>query len=134
MVLGAVLGDLHEGLFQRCVGGGELVHGQVSPPGGRADLGGGGAGDTQQVRSVVDHRDAGGGEQLAQAHGFGGADHDGRGGGAVHEVLDGGLGDELAAAEHDELGGGLGHLAHQVGGHQDGAAFGGQGLEQFPDP
>ena len=37
------------------MGGGELVDGQVSPPGGRADLLGGGAGHPQQIRSVLKH-------------------------------------------------------------------------------
>ena len=37
-------------------------------------------------------------------------------------------------AEHDQPGRGLRHLAHQVRGDEYGAAFGGQRLEQQPDP
>jgi hypothetical protein len=58
--------------------------------------------DTQQVRSVINHGDTWGGQQLAEARGFRGADEDAARGGVVGEILDAGLADELAAAEHHQ--------------------------------
>ena len=44
------------------------------------------------------------------------------------------VGDQPAAADHDQVVGGHGHLVHQVAGDQDGAALAGQVLHQVPDP
>jgi hypothetical protein len=116
------------------VGRGELVHGQVRPPGRRTDLLGGAAGDAQQVRSVISHGDSRGGQQLAQARGFRGADKNAARGGVAGEVLDARLADELAASQHHQPGRRLRHLAHQVRRDENRPSFGGERLEQLPDP
>ena len=54
--------------------------------------------------------------------------------GARDEVVDARVGDQLAAADHDQVVGGERHLAHQVGGDEDRAALGGEPLEQVPHP
>jgi hypothetical protein len=56
------------------------------------------------------------------------------GGAASDDVLDGAFGDQAAAADDDEPVGGQGHLAHEVAGDQDRAAFGGEGAQQLADP
>ncbi len=52
----------------------------------------------------------------------------------VEEVLDGRLGDQAAAPDDEQPVGGDRHLAHQVAGEEDGAALGGQRLQQVADP
>src|SRR5690606_19264049 len=47
---------------------------------------------------------------------------------------DAGVGDEAAAADDDDVVGCGFHLAHEVAGEEDGAAFGGEALEEAADP
>ena len=54
--------------------------------------------------------------------------------GARDEVVDARVGDQPAAADHDQVVGGERHLAHQVRGDEDRAALGGERLEQVADP
>jgi hypothetical protein len=55
-------------------------------------------------------------------------------GDGVDDLLDRAGGDDATAADHQELVGGLGHLAHQVRGEEDGSSFGGQGPHELADP
>src|SRR5215218_7130549 len=52
----------------------------------------------------------------------------------VDDLLDRAGGDDATAADHQEMVGGLGHLAHQVRGKEDGSSFGGQGTHELADP
>jgi len=52
----------------------------------------------------------------------------------LEERLDGGVGEEPAAADHDEVLGGQRHLAHEVRADQHRAALGREVLEQVADP
>ena len=53
---------------------------------------------------------------------------------ACDDGLDGVVGEEAALADHDEMLGGQGHLAHQMRRHQHGASLGGEGAQQGTDP
>jgi hypothetical protein len=50
------------------------------------------------------------------------------------EVLDAHVGEQLAAPDHDQMVGGQRHLAHQVRGHEDRTALGGERLHQVAHP
>ncbi len=50
------------------------------------------------------------------------------------ELGDAHVGHQLAAADHDQMVGGEGHLAHQVAGDEDRTALGRQHPHQIPDP
>ena len=125
-VLHAVPGDLHEGLLQRSVAGGEFVHGQVRPPGHRPDLFGG------QCRRHAS------GHARSAAHGHPGAasSRPSRTGPGVRTgraaVAWATKSATLASAISlprpitTSWVGGLRHLAHQVRGHENRTAFGGQ--------
>ena len=52
----------------------------------------------------------------------------------VDDLLDRAGGDDATAADHQEMVGGLRHLAHQVRGEEDGSSFGGQGTHELADP
>ena len=54
--------------------------------------------------------------------------------GAADELVDARVGDQPAAADHDQVVGGQRHLAHQVRRDEDRAALGGERLEQVADP
>ena len=54
--------------------------------------------------------------------------------GAADELVHARVRDQPAAADHDQVVGGQGHLAHQVRRHEHGAAFGREPLQQVPDP
>jgi hypothetical protein len=73
-------------------------------------------------------------EQAAQPLELGRADEHDLLRGEGDEVVDGGVRDQLAAPDHDQVVGGERHLAHQVAGDEDGAALGGERLEQVADP
>ena len=53
---------------------------------------------------------------------------------ARDEVVDARVGDQLAAADHDQVVGGERHLAHEVGGDEDRAALGREPLEEVAHP
>ena len=55
-------------------------------------------------------------------------------GARLDQLLRGHVGEQPAAADDDQVVGGLRHLAHQVAGDQDGAAVGGQLPEEPADP
>ena len=65
---------------------------------------------------------------------FGGADDHDLLRGSRDEVVDARVGDQLAAADHDQVVGGERHLGHEVGGDEDRAALGGEPLEQVAHP
>ena len=105
------------------------------------------AGDGQQVGAVARrgrgraasvlagrHGAARRGDQLGQPGRVRRAHPDRLVGAAGDHVLGGGLDDQLAPADHDQVVGGDRHLVHQVAGYQDGPALGGQLLHQVPDP
>ena len=74
-------------------------------------------------------------EQLGQPTRIGTAHADGGvAGGAAHEVLHRGVGDQPAAADHDQPLGRQRDLAHQVRGDEHRAALGGKLLQQVADP
>lgn len=101
--------------------------------GGRAaDLRGFQAGDDEGVGGLCG--DACAGEEFAEAVRFRGDDLDRGAAGGADEFVDRGVGEEAALADDDQMVGGERHLAHEVGGDEDGAAFGGQGLEEGADP
>ena len=50
------------------------------------------------------------------------------------QLVGGHVGHEAATADDDEVVGDLGHLGHQVGGDEDGAALVGQEAQQVADP
>ena len=54
--------------------------------------------------------------------------------GLLDEVGGGGLGDELAFADDDEVGGGEAHFGEEVAGDQDGASLVGEVVHEFADP
>ena len=78
--------------------------------------------------------DVGAGEDVAEAIQLERADEHDLLRGARDEVVDRGVGDQLAAPDHDQVVGGQRHLAHQVRGDEDGATLGGESLEQVADP
>ena len=51
-----------------------------------------------------------------------------------HEPVGGGVSEQPAAPDDDQVIGGQRDLAHQMAGDQDGAALGGHRLQQLPDP
>src|SRR5664280_2758563 len=73
-------------------------------------------------------------EHIGEPAGLGRAHEHGGHGVGPDEVVDGRVGDQLAPADHDEVGGGKRHLAHQVTRDEDRPALAGQGLEQVADP
>ena len=90
-----------------------------------ADPAGGDAVHVQQLRLAVRDRDGsrGGGEHRFEPRGVGRA-HPHRGAARERDdVGDRRVGDHPPAAEHDDVVGGLGHLAHQVRREEDGAAL-----------
>ena len=51
-----------------------------------------------------------------------------------HELVHAGIGDQPALADHQQVVGGQGHLAHQVAGDQHGAALSSERPHAGPDP
>jgi hypothetical protein len=106
------------------MGGGQLSHLGAVHPGDLGDVGVGPGPD--------------GGAGLAAAGGqlgrLGAADVYRVPGTGPHELVHAGIGDQPALADHQQVVGGQGHLAHQVAGDQHGAALGGQRPHQGPDP
>ena len=129
--------QFHERAFQRGQRG-QLVQHDGRGRGEFADPGGLQAGDREQPgalgRGAPDHFAARRRDQFGQPVRVGGAHPDRLVGAARDHVLGAGLGDELAPADDDQVVGGDGHLVHQVAGHQDGSALGGEPLHQVPDP
>ena len=74
------------------------------------------------------------GQQRRQPVGLARADGHRAGGRTQDQVLHAARRDQPAPADHDQLGGGDCHFAHQVRGDQHGPALGGQRLEQVTDP
>ena len=52
----------------------------------------------------------------------------------IHELIDGGVGDNLSLPKHDDMVGDHRHFAHQVAREHDGAPFGGEVFEQVAHP
>ena len=101
---------------------------------GFADLLGGQAVHLERASLGRVERDPGAGELGPQPLELGRADDHDLLRGARHEVVDARVGDQLAAADHDQVVGGKRHLGHEVGGDEDGAALGGKSLEQVAHP
>jgi acetyl-CoA acetyltransferase len=74
------------------------------------------------------------GEGIGQQALLDGPDPDTRSGVPVDELFRASVGNNAAAADDEQVVGGLGHLAHQVAGQEHRAALGGQRLHQVPDP
>ena len=73
-------------------------------------------------------------DQLSQLGGPRGAEQYVPAGAGLDQLRRGHVGEQPAAADDDQVVGGLRHLAHQVAGDQDGAAVGGQLPEEPADP
>ena len=78
--------------------------------------------------------DTGRGEHFGHAIVVGGAHQNGGGRVFFNEVVGGAVGHEFAAANDDEMVGGLRHFTQQVRADQHSAALGGQGAQEFPHP
>ena len=92
------------------------------------------AGDGEPAVGLGGDLGAPGGEQAGQVTAARGPHHHVVARALLDEFGDGRVGDEPTAADHDEMVGGQGHLAHQVAGDEHGPALGGQRLEQAADP
>ena len=103
-------------------------------PGDGADVFGGQAVDLQHVGLRGGDGDVRAEQQVAQPGRFRGADGDGVVGRLGDELVDGGVGDQPAPADDDQTGCGLGHFAHQVGGHEHGVPVGGEVFEHGAHP
>src|SRR5581483_9520946 len=134
VVLHAVLGQLHERLLQGRLDRRELVHPDLVVEGQVADLGHAQLGDPKRVRAVGGGRAALRRDQRGEPLRLGGAHPDGQLRVGVDELLHRAVRDEPAATDHDQVLGGVLHLAHQVRGDEHGTALGGQHLHQVPDP
>ncbi|CAM5653979.1 hypothetical protein GCM10010343_35020 [Streptomyces avidinii] len=120
-VLGAVGGELHECLFQRCSTGDEFTQPEPVLEGELADSVRGRPGHRERVGAFGPHLRALGGQQRCQQTGVRGADGDvRRGSGAARgERGDALLRDQLAPADHREAVSGVLHLAHQMTGVEE---------------
>jgi hypothetical protein len=92
------------------------------------------AGHDQRAVGAVDRAAARVGHRLDQLVRLRRGDPDGLAGAAGDELFHGAVGEQLAAADHDELIRGVLHLRHQVAGHEHGAALGRQRLHEVADP
>ena len=95
--------------------GGGLADGGGVGGGGLQDAGGHGRGGQLVV-----------GQQFGELSRLGGGHADLVGGGRGDDAVDRALSEDSAPPDHQEMVGGLGHLAHEVGGDEDGAALVGQ--------
>ena len=135
VVFDGVGGHLHEGLLEGGLLGGQLVDGEAVVAGQRRRCWLGVRPVTRRAPSAAGTTvTSGPASSSASAAGFGRADPHRAGRGAPQELLDADIGDEPAPTDHDDVLGGDRHLVHQVAGHEDGAALGGQALEQVADP
>ena len=96
--------------------------------GGLSDLLRGQAGDLKRAPLAALHRHVGAEHQVSQLRSLGRTHMHELLGGAAHELLDARVGDQTAPADDDEMLGGEGHLAHEVGGDKDGPPL------AWPDP
>ena len=100
-----------------------------------ADLGRDQAAHGQRVAATAgDDRASRLGHRLGQQLRLGRGDPDGLARTAGDELLHGAVGEQLAAADHDQVIRGVLHLRHQVAGHEHRAALGRQRLHQVADP
>ena len=99
-----------------------------------ADAGGGGLRRRQGGGVLELDGDAGALEGPGQGGGAGAGDAHDVGGDGGDDLVDGAGGEDAAAADDNEVVGGLGHLAHEVGGDEDGAALAGQAPAGLADP
>jgi hypothetical protein len=122
------------GVFQRGLPGYQGVHRDAISGGEVADGGGVQAGHDQ--RSVVLPGDGPAPlcYQLSHFSRPRGAEQYVPAGAGLDQLPGGHVGDQPAAADDDQVVGGLRHLAHQVAGDQDGAAVGGQLPEEPANP
>ena len=127
-------GQLHERLFQRGLGGRQLVQPDRLVVGQVADLLGGQPLHHDRAVGAVQGPAARQRDRAGQRLPLRGADPHRLHRVARDELGHRAVGDQLAAADHQQVVGGVLHLGHQVGGHEDGAAFRGQRLHQVPDP
>ena len=126
-------GELHEGLLEGAALPGQLVQCDAVGGGQVTDLFHRCFGDAQRV-GHLGGLDAGGRQNRGELRQLGRPHlHRGRGG-LGDEVLGGGVGHQLAAADHQQVVGRHRHLREQVRRHEDGAALGGQALHEGPDP
>ena len=91
-----------------------------------ADGGGGGRGGLQDVGGHGPGGQVAGGHELGELGGLRGGHAHPVGGGRGDDVVDWAGRQDPAAADDQEVVGGLGHLAHEVGGDEHGAALAGQ--------
>jgi hypothetical protein len=133
-VLDGIVGELHERLFQGGLDRRELGQGQIRVRGAGPDLVAGQPGDVQLAGGRAGHLHGICQEQVLELRGLWRADMNRPCGGTRDEVLDGLVPDQPAAADHDQVFGGQRHLAHQVRGHEHGAALVRQAAQQGADP
>ena len=123
VVIGLVLGQVEIRLFERRSQWGQLDEGDVVGTSGGADRGRVHSGhDHGAVRSPVDQR-ASLGQGLGQVGLLHGPDPDARGRVTVDELIGAGVGDDAAPTDHDQVIGGLRHLAHEMAREEHRAAF-----------
>src|SRR5579862_3492528 len=133
-VLDALPGQVQVGVLQGGAARDQRVHGQAVLGGQVADGGRVEAGHDQGAVVPRRHGASAGGEQRGQVGRARRADQDVVAGAGLDQLRGRGVREEPAPADDDQVIRGLGHLAHQVAGHHDGAPVGGQGLEQLADP
>src|SRR5947209_376255 len=133
-VVGLMVRQLQEGLFERGALRCQLDEGDAASGGGLADGRRVEPDDGQgAVRRELDPGPVAGehGGQLVLAAG---SDPHARRGVAGDDRLDAVVGDDPAPADDDEVLRGLGHLTHEVTGKEDGPALAGQRLHEVADP
>src|SRR6202453_5480694 len=91
-------------------------------------------GDDELVGTDGGHGRAGVGEDRGGLGAAGGGEGNPAVGGGGDQRGDAGVGDDPAAAHHDQVVGGVLELAHQVARHQDGTAPGGEVAEERAYP
>src|SRR5690348_14846008 len=119
-VFHAVRGQLHESRLERGTDHGQLVQPHAVLEREVADLRRDQAGHDQRAVGAVDRAASCLGHRLDQLVRLGRGDPDGLAGAAGDELFHRAVGEQLAAADHDELIGGVLHLRHQVAGHEHG--------------
>jgi len=133
-VLDRVLCQAHVRLLEAGAARGQLVQQQPVSEGDLADVLRGGPADLEHPGLGRGDGRTVGGQGGCEITGTRGAHPHRAAGDGVDDLLDRAGGDDATAADHEELVGGLGHLAHQVRGEEDGSSFGGQGPHELADP
>ncbi len=130
----AVAGEFHERRLQRHLLEAEFVHGDVVQRGDVADVGAVEPGHRERAVDIVADDRAGTAQPVDQPLPMGRPDPDVVVGAAPDEVLDTRVRDQPAAADHDQVVGGQGHLAHEVTRDEDRPALGRERLQHRADP